>query len=297
VNQIQRKPPGFFEGFSVVFGAFRFLAREPGTWPLAVVPAMIFVVIGAVGVTLGVTWVTPALLSSLGLADPQSWLSTVGQWLVAALSTLLSAVVGFFVAFAVTPPLSAPALEHLVGMQESALGIEKRAPMSLFAEIWCGVKAQAIALAAATPILVLLWLIDVLFPAAVVATTPLSIFVVSLALAWNLFDYPLTLRGVAVGDRIGFILAHGKAVLGFGLAFSALFWVPCFGVLMLPVGAVAATRLIWRMVEASPGELPALPRPRPEFSPTAQLPQPEPEPAEFLGSHPSSTTGHEPPAR
>ncbi len=267
----------------MVFRAFRFLAREPASWPLAVVPALIFAVIGAIGVTLGVTWLTPELFAQLGLNDVEGLLGSLGRGAVAVLSTLLSGVIGFFVAFVLTPPLSSPALEHLVTMQEAALGIEKRPPMSFWAEIWCGLKAQFIALAAAAPLLAVLWVIDLLFPAAIVATTPLSVLIVSTALAWNLFDYPLTLRGVEVGDRIGFILANGKAVLGFGLAFSALFWIPCFGVLMLPVGAVAATRLVWRMLESSPHELPSLPRPKPEFA------LPGPSAAESVGAVPNQT--------
>jgi uncharacterized protein involved in cysteine biosynthesis len=38
---------------------------------------------------------------------------------------------------------------------------------------------------------------------------------------------------------------HFSAVLGFGAAFTLVFWVPCFGTLMLPVGVAAATALYW----------------------------------------------------
>ena len=40
---------------------------------------------------------------------------------------------------------------------------------------------------------------------------------------------------------------HIVTCLGFGAAFTLLFWVPCFGVLMLPVGVVAATDVVWAL--------------------------------------------------
>lgn len=254
--------PGFGTGFLSVFGAMRFLAKNPGTWPVALVPTLVFAVLGALGTYAGIRWLMPAAVSTLGLADPDSWYATAGQWLVKLLVGLLSLVVGFFTAFILTPPLSSPALEHLVSERETALGVEPRPKTSLLAELWCGLRAQFFGVALATPIVLALWSLTALFPPLAVVTTPLKIVVVALALAWNLFDYPLTLRGVGARERIGFILANLPCVLGFGLAFSALFWLPCFGVVMLPVGAVAATHLVWTMLLAAPDELPALPRPR-----------------------------------
>jgi CysZ protein len=255
--------PGFGEGFLTVFVAGRFLTREPATWPIALVPTLIFAAISAIGMVVGMLWITPELILLLGLESSTSWYATVGRWVVGALSTVLSAVIGVIGALVLTPPLSSPALEHLVTLQEVELGVPSRPAQSLFAEIWCGLKAQVFALAFAAPLLTAMWLIDVVFPPAVVVTTPLKLLVVALSLAWNLFDYPLTLRGVAASERVGFILGNLSCVLGFGTAFAVLFWIPCFGVLMLPVGAVAATRLVWRMLEAEPLQLPGLARPTP----------------------------------
>ncbi len=262
MTKLQRRP-GFLQGFGSIFGAFRFLGREPASWPIALVPTLIFAVVAILGTIAGVTWVTPATVDLLGLQAPEGFFATAGAWLLKGVMALLSAVVGFFAAFLITPPLSAPALEHLIAQQETELGVPPRGKMSFVSEVWCGLRAQFFGLAFATPVLIGLWLLGTLFPPLTLVTTPLKILVVSLGLAWNLFDYPLTLRGVGSGDRIGFILENFGAVLGFGLAFAALFWVPCFGILMLPVGAVAATRLVWQVVATSERDVPELPQPKP----------------------------------
>ena len=65
-----------------------------------------------------------------------------------------------------------------------------------------------------------------------------------------LFDYPLTLRGIGSRERFRFMSRHFSVVLGFGCAFSLVFWLPCLGILMLPVGAAAATQLYWEIERA-----------------------------------------------
>jgi uncharacterized protein involved in cysteine biosynthesis len=62
-------------------------------------------------------------------------------------------------------------------------------------------------------------------------------------------------------DRFTLVMRHKRTFLGFGSAFALLFWVPCFGVLLLPVGAAASTRVLWRILETDASSLPALPRP------------------------------------
>jgi hypothetical protein len=41
-------------------------------------------------------------------------------------------------------------------------------------------------------------------------------------------------------------------VIGFGTAFALLFWLPCCGIVMLPVGVAAATRLVWEIQGMTP---------------------------------------------
>jgi CysZ protein len=100
--------------------------------------------------------------------------------------------------------------------------------------------------------LLLLWIADLLFPPAIVVTLPLKLLVAAFSLSWNLLDYPLTLRGVRMRDRLRLFRAHKRTTLSFGVGFAVLFWLPCFQVVMLPVGVVAATRLVWQLLDYSP---------------------------------------------
>ena len=60
----------------------------------------------------------------------------------------------------------------------------------------------------------------------------------------SLFDYPLTLRGSGFRARLALLRANPLCFLGFGLTFALVFWLPCCGVLLLPVGVAAATWLL-----------------------------------------------------
>jgi hypothetical protein len=157
---------------------------------------------------------------------------------------LLFAVAGWFVALVLAPPLSAPALESLVGAIEARAGMPPRAPLGFFGELACGVRAFAGATLLTAPCFVVLWAIGVAAPPAGVVTAPLAALVSALLVAWSLFDYPLTLRGVGFRARLELVRANFSCVLGFGAAFALSFWLPCAGVLLLPVGAIAATRLL-----------------------------------------------------
>ncbi len=235
-----------------------FLLKTPAAWPAAAVPALILLTLSALFIALAVAVLRPAI---------EGWLSPTGTWseigssIVSWLGALLAGALGVIVAIAATPPLSGPALEAIVARQEKALGIAERAPLGFFAEMWFGLKAQALAALFGGPLLLLLWLLELLVPPAAVVTVPAKLLVIALGLAWNLFDYPLTLRGVRMRHRLALVRAHKRAVLGFGAAFALLFWLPCFSVLMLPVAVAAATRLVWDILAADPTLLPELPRP------------------------------------
>jgi CysZ protein len=260
VNQLA-KPLGFFDGVKAVLSGVSYLGKNPGTWPMAAVPAVLLLLLTGFGVFAGVAWLRPELVALLGLDLAQSGWAILGGLLAEVLISLATAAAAVWVALVLTPPLSAPALEHLVTLREGDLGVPKRGPSSFLGELRCGLRAQLFAAVFATPILALLWVVNLLFPPAAVVTVPLNLLVLALGVAWSVFDYPLTLRRVSAGDRLSLVLEHRAPVLGFGLTLAALFWVPCCSVLMLPVGAVGATTLLWRLLENSPHTLPALPRP------------------------------------
>jgi len=250
--------PGFGSGIGATVRGAGFLARSPRAWPYALIPAAILVALGTLLVVLSVHFVQPAIADLMPASSHWYW--QMGRGFISWLVTILAGVLGLLLALAATPPLSAPALEHLVELEERELGVSQRQSIGFLAEIWCGLKAQAAAAMFAGPLLVVLWIVDLLFPPASVVTVPLKVLVTSLALAWNLFDYPLTLRGVPLRARLALVVKNPAATLGFGAGCTVLFLAPCFGVLMLPVGVVGATRLVWQLLEADPTLLPTLTR-------------------------------------
>lgn len=253
-----RKSAGFVAGVGSLFSATRFVVGTPATWPFALVPGLVLAVLGAGFVWLSVAWVRPAVAGSM--PDATSWYGQLGIQLVAWSSAVVSGVLGLLVAIVLTPPLSGPALERLVTLQESGLGVPARRHVSWLAEIWCGARAQLAAALVAWPLLGLLGIIGFAVPPAAAITTPLAYLVGALSLAWNLFDYPLTLRGVRLRDRLALARRHPGATIGFGGAFATLFVVPCLNILLLPIAVVAATRLVWRLLDEDPALAPALER-------------------------------------
>jgi CysZ protein len=253
-NKASRRPqrPGFVSGFRAVPEGLAFIARTPGVWPYALLPSLVASALIAGFGWLSFSWLGPAVATRF--AEPNVWYAAIVHYVVAIGAALL----GVFLALAITPPLSGPALERIVIAEERELGIPERAPLGFFAEITCGLRAQALAGAFSVPVLTVLWLVDLVLPVAAVVTLPCKLATVALALSWNLFDYPLTLRGVRMRQRLRLVRSNKAAVLGFGLAFSILFLVPCCMIVTLPIGVAAATRTLWALLEHDPQKLAAL---------------------------------------
>lgn len=243
---------GFVSGFAAPFGAVRTLVLMPRAWPFALVPAAVFLLLEAAFI--GVSWeyLKPwavARAQGLDAGFMTHWLSS-SAGLVAV---LVSALVGWFAAALLSPVLSAPALERLVGLVEQELKAPAREPLGFFAELACGVRSQLFSLSLSLPVIVLLTLLELVVPPLATVATPLKLTAGALGVAWGLFDYPLTLRGIRARERFGFIMQHFSVVCGFGFAFTLVFWLPCFGILMLPVGVIAATRLYWQIRAGAAG--------------------------------------------
>jgi uncharacterized protein involved in cysteine biosynthesis len=181
----------------------------------------------------------------------QGYGAVAASWL----SVALAAALGWLVAAFLTPPLSAPALERIVAIVEQDVGARERAPLGFLAEFWCGIRSLLLSSAVTLPIVLGLTLLELMAPPVAVVTTPLKLTIGALGVAWGLFDYPLTLRGIGVRQRVAFVVRHAGVVLGFGSAFALVFWLPCCGIVMLPVGVAAATRLLWELERSGQGVL------------------------------------------
>jgi hypothetical protein len=187
-----------------------------------------------------------------GLTTLDTWYGHVGEVALSTLLWLTSWIVAVWLSLVITPPLCAPALERLVRAEEEHLGAPPRPKLSIWVEWGCGAQAQAVSLLGCVSAWGLLTAIDLTLPALAVVTLPLKVLAVSAALAWSLLDYPLTLRGVRAGTRVRLFATQPLAVVSFGLPFACLFWFPFVSVLLLPVGAMAATRVVWQLARQDP---------------------------------------------
>lgn len=223
-----------------MFAGFRRLARLPQSYPFALVPALIFIMLEVGFVALSVRVLSPWVHHSLA---GDGLMRNFGASALSWLSIAIGSVLGWFVAALLTPVLSAPALERIVGFVESDLGAPPRTPLGALTEFGCGLRAAATGLALLAPPVLALTLLEFAMPPVSVVTTPLKLGLGALGVSWNLLDYPLTLRGIGSRARLSFITQHATTALGFGVAFALSFWLPCCGILLLPVGVAAATEL------------------------------------------------------
>ncbi|MEI9951880.1 MAG: EI24 domain-containing protein [Pseudomonadota bacterium] len=243
----KRQILGFWRGFVAPFGAARRLLGLPQAWPWMVLPALLFLLLEIAFVSLSWRFLRPWVSEQLARVD---WLPDAlalgASWLVAALAMVL----GWLLAMFLAPMLSAPALERVVSLTEVELHAPPRAPLGFVAEFWCGARALLASLAVTLSLVLALSLLELLLPPLVPVILPLKLLLGALGVAWGLFDYPLTLRGIGARQRFRFMSRNWAVVLGFGCAFSLAFWLPCLGVVMLPVGVAAATELYWEIERA-----------------------------------------------
>ena len=232
---------GFVDGFLSVFRGLRFLVRTRRAWPFAAVPAAVLVVLSLLGLFLAVHFVAPALVGRLPLPE-----STLGRFGVAALRVVAVVVAGgagVFVAASCAPALAGPALERIILLREKDLGMPEREPVPFFTEIAYGLRAQLLAFAVGAPILAVLWLLTLAFPPLAVVTFPLKLATALALLVWSLLDYPLSMRGVLLRDRLTLLRRQAPAALGFGAGIALLFAIPLGAIVLLPVAVAAATEL------------------------------------------------------
>jgi len=239
------------DGASAVFQALTIITRLPELWPWALVPAVLFALLESAFLAVAIFVLRPDVLERL--PEATTFWTRVGAGAASVAVVLGTAIVGWFVALLLVPPLSAPALEHLVARVEREIGAPPRAPIGILREFASGFRAMLGAALVGGPILLLLTVVEFFAPPTSVVTVPLKLLVSSLLIAWGLFDYPLSLRGIGFRERFRLMVEHFPAVLGFGLTFAAIFWVPCCGVLFLPVGAAAATIVVSRILALRAG--------------------------------------------
>ncbi len=233
---VPKGPPGFVAGARAFFGGFSLLFGTPRAYPLAAVPVL-------VAIALFMLFSLASVLLVRALVD--RWLGGGGWWVavVEVLASLVAVIVSVFTALALTQPASGPALEALVRVTERELGIPEHAPTSFFTDIARSAGSAFVSLTLGGIMFVILLFIG-LIPGAALITVPLKFVVAVVLIGWDLCDYPLSVRGVGLGERIRFSAAHASAVIGFSAGMAVIALVPCGFLLMLPVGVAGATRLV-----------------------------------------------------
>jgi uncharacterized protein involved in cysteine biosynthesis len=231
-----------WDGVRAFFGGVGFVVGSPAVWGWALVPAGIALLLGGALASLGV-WGASALAKAL-VGGEGGW-ATAGQWLVGILLGVLAVVLAFLVALSLAQPLSGFALEAIVRRQERGLGVEHVWPEQPFwTSLLRSLRVTFTALAIGLPLLAVLTLVELIFAPAAVVTWPLKFVVSGLMLAWDFLDYPLGLRGLGARDRLRFFARNFGPVTVFGCLATVVLLVPGLGLLVLPMGAAGAARLV-----------------------------------------------------
>lgn len=236
------------DGLAAPWQGLAFVISTPGAWLPALVPMIVFVLLFAGCSALGVHFVERGVEPWLTSAHA-GW-TVVVVWLVRVLLWIGALIVGLLVALALAQPVSGPALEAIAKRQGRALGMAPPpdAPGGFFRSL----RVTMFGLLITLPIVLALTLVGVLVPPLAVVTVPLKFVVSALMLAWDLLDYPLSLRAAGVRARLAWFAANFGAALGFGVSIAIIFLIPGAGLLFLPAGVAGATRLVVESERALP---------------------------------------------
>ena len=246
------RKPGFFLGLSSFFRGFGMLATTPRAYPFAMVPVLAAVLLTTC-FSIASTLVVPALI--------ERWAGGAGWWVRAlqVLATLAFLVLSTLLGLALAQPASGPALEALVRRMEEKLGAPPRPDTPFLTEVLRSAGSAMIALVGGLTAFVLLLLIG-LIPGAAVVTVPLQFIFAVLFIGWDVCDYPLSVRGIPLRERLRLIGRNFWSVMGFALGLGLVALVPCGFLLLLPVGVAGATCLmhdVQRYEATQPRLLPA----------------------------------------
>jgi CysZ protein len=233
---------GFGDGVAACLGGINFIITTPSVWLHALVPASMVLILACGLSWLGIWGAGQAVNVFIG--PTSGFWSTAGSWALTIFLALAAVLFALLLALVLAQPFSVFALEAIVRAQERALGAHSGPPPTLLRSMLLSLRVAFFTLGAALPIYTFLFIVDFVFPPALVATVPLRFFCSAWLLAWNFLDYPLALRGMGLQARFRWISERPGAFTSFGLAWAFVMVFPGMALLLLPMGVAGATRLV-----------------------------------------------------
>ena len=224
--------------------ALLFLIKRPGLWPFVLLPAAAVAALVVSGL-LGGAWLAPHVQEAMAPGERPLWIegpAALGAWLV---TPLFFGFVGFACALALTAPLldqlSREVERRERGRVEDAeRGLRWDLAQSLRALAYFGLRAPGI---------LLLGLIPVIGPL-------LAALWAGHAMAVNQTDGVLARHGLEFEARRAWHRSLRLESLGFGLAAVWTLLIPIANLLLLPLLAIGATRLVLSVDAMRPGPHP-----------------------------------------
>jgi CysZ protein len=242
-----RRRVGFLRAAAAPWRGLYFLFRNPASWPLAMVPVIVALVIISVASGLSLAYVPDLVASWIG--DTSTWYGTAGRVALQILATIVLVVVAMLAGAILAQPLSGPALERLVRLREEHLGLPPRESSPFWIDVWRSSRSALIG-SFGVPVILTITVLEIAIPGSSIVLLPLKVLISGLFVSWDLLDYPLSVRSFRMRDRLRFVFTHKQEVLGFGVSLAVVFLLPCMQLLLLPAGVVGATELVRDIEEA-----------------------------------------------
>lgn len=237
--------PGFACGLKSVFRGIGWVVTTPSVWPLALVPTLVAVVILS-GLGVATFYFVPDWIAAW-IGPTTSLFGGMGVTVMQVIGVILGLVASVLISFALAQPVSGPALEAIVKKQEQALGAPVRPGNNFIVDVGNSLQSLLVGYMIGIPVLVVLAILSLVVPGAAIVLFPLKLLVASFTVAWDLCDYPLSIRGLKVRHRLALMGRYKSAVLGFGIALALAGLVPGLLFVLIPCGAAAAARLMWQI--------------------------------------------------
>ncbi|MFO0879260.1 MAG: EI24 domain-containing protein [Gemmataceae bacterium] len=218
-----------------------FILTTPSAWFHAAVPVVTALVLacGLSGASLplarqAATWLLPGETAT----------SQAGGWAVTLILALFFILMAALLALVLAQPLSGWALEAIARNQEQRLTGSAPPEPGFLRSILVGLRCSLFILVASLVTTALLLSVTLVFPPTAVVTVPLKVLTAGCYLAWDLTDYPLGLRGLGIGARLGWAWRNLGAFTLFGVCWALVLVVPGVFLLVLPMGVAGATCLV-----------------------------------------------------